>query len=191
MAQIIGIISPYPFLNPFITGKGKFGTAMERGDEDGFMRLTREVTNENDTMFIVNELPIKDEPKCITLAMLKRQTLKSKAAIKARTITTYAETAIRNCKLASAFGKQFIQPNGSLPSGWSRQDYFNNVLDLMYQKVMVDPKGKSIMDGEEREEMLSKDRPPRWVFNGYMAFVLYGPLADEQLQSKLMSGTCK
>lgn len=171
-------------------GKYKHAFETDSNSSDQYRRLTDELTQEKDFKFIVNELCIEGENKVITLAMLKRKTINSSEAFSPRSITTYAETALRNCKNAAAFGKQFMDPNGSLPSGWSRENYFDRVLDLMYTKITHEPKAKKALNADARVEILSKKRPDGWVFNGFMAFVLFGPLAtDESLKSNLMSGS--
>lgn len=172
----------------FSKGYGKFAAAMEQSDTDGYRRLTAEVTQERDHSFIVNEIRIENEKKVITMAMLKRKSVNSDTTLSAWAIQSYAETALKNCKKATYLGQQFIQSDGNLPSGWSRQDYFSKVLDLMYDKISNETKGKKVLDGEERDEIKSNERPPHWVFNGFMAFVLYGPLASEELKSSIMSG---
>jgi hypothetical protein len=175
----------------FTQGKGKFSGAMNRSDDDGYLRLLPELTQENDFSFIINEIKTyEDKNLVITLAMLKRKSLNSECIFSMRSIQSYAETAVKNCKLATSFGKPFIKSDGSLPSGWSRLDFLNKVLDLMYDKIRNEPKSKKIESGEEREVVLSATRPKQWIFNGYMAFVLYGPLAfDTNLKSNLMSGS--
>lgn len=174
----------------FTKGYGKYKSITESSDEDRYQRLTDELTQENEYKFIVNEINIPEENKVITLAMLKRKSINSKDVFSERSITSYAETAMRNCKNAYALGKQFIQADGSLPSGWSRKDFFDKVLDLMYEKTSNEPKGKKVSDGGDRAEILAKERPKRWVFNGYMAFVLFGPFAvDDIHKSNLMSGS--
>jgi hypothetical protein len=45
-------------------------------------------------------------------------------------------------------------------------------------------------NGAERDDILSQKRKPGWVFNGYMAFVMYGPLAlDRKYKSNIMVHT--
>jgi hypothetical protein len=121
--------------------------------------------------------------------MIKRKTINSDGIFSARTIQNYADTAVRNCKLATAFSVHYMQ-DGCLPSGWSRKDFIDKILDKMYDKLSTKPKSKKIINGEEREELLTQQRPPLWVFNGFMAFILYGPLAATvELKSNLMSGS--
>ena len=173
-------------------GFGKYKHAFDQDSnyDDQYLRLTDELTQENDYKFIVNEIQIEGQTNVITLAMLKRKTLNSNQAFSPRSITTYAETALRNCKNAIALGQQFFDSNGLLPSGWSRQNYLEKVLDLMYDKITNEPKARKALDGDIRADLMSKKRPTGWVFNGFMAFVLFGPLAkDDSLKSNLMTGS--
>jgi hypothetical protein len=85
----------------FTQAFGKFRAAMERSDVDNHDRLINEVTKEKDHTFIVNEVSIPGEDKVITLSMLKRKSINSKEVFSARSIQTYAETAMRNCKCAA------------------------------------------------------------------------------------------
>lgn len=126
--------------------------------------------------------------KIITLAMIKRRSINSDGVFSARSIQSYAETTVKNCKIATAVTKQFVQSDGSIPSGWSKQDVYNKVLDIMYTRISNEPKIKNIIDGDEREEVRAKERPARWIFNGFMVYVLYGPLAPEDRRSSIITG---
>jgi hypothetical protein len=175
----------------FTQGKGKFGAVMQRSALDGQLHLLQEATREEDYDFVINEIPIVgDNSKVITLANIKRKTINSNVPVSPRSVKLYAEKALKNCKLAACFGKQFIQLDGNLASGWSRKDYFDKVLDLMYEKLRNEPKGKKIEDGDAREEVFQEKRPSNWVFNGFMAFVAFGPLAtNDEWKSSLMTGS--
>ena len=60
----------------------------------------------------------------------------------------------------------------------------------MYDKITNEPKARKALDGDIRADLMSKKRPTGWVFNGFMAFVLFGPLAkDDSLKSNLMTGS--
>ena len=56
----------------------------------------------------------------------------------------------------------------------------------MYVKITKE----KTADGKDREEILSQRRPANWVFDGFMAFVAFGPLAlSAEMKSNLMSGS--
>lgn len=77
--------------------------------------------------------------------------------------------------------------NGNLPSGWTRENYNEKVLDKMYVTIYLEPKAAKMKDGKDREKLLTQIRPRGWVFDGYMAFMMYGPLAiDPKFQSHNM-----
>ena len=85
-----------------------------------------------------------DNSKVITLRLLQRKSIKSDVIFSQRSIERYAEVAVRNCKQATAAGMQFLQADGTLPSGWSRQDFFGKVLlvDIKYVKITNEGEGK-------------------------------------------------
>ena len=102
----------------FTQGKGKFASVLQRSLTDGRLHLSKEASYEEDYDFIINEIPIEgDNSKVITLANLKRKSINSDAPFSSRSVTSYAETALRNCKIAVSIGKQFFQADGNLPSG--------------------------------------------------------------------------
>ena len=174
----------------FTHGKGKFASVLEESTVDGRLHLCKEATQEEAYDFIVSEIPIAgDNSKVITMAQLKQKSINSDNPFSSRSVVTYAETAVKNCKKAVSIGKKLLQADGNLPSGWSRQDYFTKVLDLMYIKIKNEPKSKNAANGDEREEVFQENRPPHWVFQGFMAFVALGPLATRDgWKSSLMTG---
>lgn len=174
----------------FTQGKGKFGAVMEQSPVDGRKRLTNDATQE-DHNFTISEIPLAgmDVGKVITLSLLKKKSINSDVLFSEASVFSYAMDSVKLCKQAVAAGKAFLQPDGSLPSGCNKQDYYNKVLDIMYEKVKGEPDVKKALDGTTRVAILERERPPNWVFNGWMAFVAFGPMAeDSALKSNLMTG---
>lgn len=178
------------FTQGMTTANRKFASIMERSIVDGRTRLKQEATQETDYAFTVSEIPFEgDNSRTITLLLLRRKGINSTFFFSLQSVEKYAETAVKYCKSATAFGCKLLQADGSLPSGWNRQDFFDKVLDHMYIEIKNEPDAKKTKSGEEREALLSTERPPKWVFPGFMAFVAFGPLAEsEDLKSNLMTG---
>lgn len=68
-------------------------------------------------------------------------------------------------------------------------DFLNSILDAMYIEELKGNAQNSEC-ANKREEILSQQRKPGWVFNGFMAFAMFGPLAiDAPFKSKnIMKG---
>jgi hypothetical protein len=176
----------------FVVGQGRFEKCFEP-TEDGSLVIKPELTQRPHHIYKVQKELGDDfdgSKNIITLSMLRRKTLNSGDPLSFHNVHTNAQSALRYCKLAVAAGKEFIDSNGNLPSGWSRQDYFDKVLDKMYITVLLESKTNKIKDGTSREKMLTNTRKPGWVFNGFMAFVMFGPLAlDPKYKSnKMLNG---
>jgi hypothetical protein len=131
------------FTQGITPGNKKFAAIMEQSIVDGSTILRKEATQEDHT-FIVNEVPVDgDNSKVITLALLKCKSINSKEAFSAHSIQVYATDALKYCKIATAFGMQLLQKDGTLPSGWNRQDFFDKVLDHMYNEIQNEPDAKN------------------------------------------------
>ena len=95
----------------------------------------------------------------INVEFLQRATLNNKKIIDGRALQNLAKDAsIKNGKKAVSLAKQFLQNNETLPSGKSIEDLLEFVNDSMWKK----------------ENTKNKDRDPKWVFHGYVSFVLFG-----------------
>ena len=82
---------------------------------------------------------------------------------------------ISNCKKAIATGKKFLNADGNIPSGKSEEDYFEFVLDRMFE---IDHNLESnALDGDKNDEN-KPVRPPNYMFEGYFAFRCFGPMAE-------------
>ena len=82
---------------------------------------------------------------------------------------------ISNCKKAIAAGKAFLNTDGIIPSGKSEEDYFEFVLDRMYE--IEHNLECNALDGDKTAE----DKPvrhPNYMFEGYFAFRCFGPMAE-------------
>lgn len=184
----------------FITGEGRFSTLFDVAGHDGsitgMMSLRSEVTQDTSSNYFVSRMPLDssdiNRKNTITLSLLKAKFPNSTVPISGRTIKLNGDKVLANCKVAIAIGKSFLDSNGQLPSGCSRQDYYNHVLDGMHKKLRLEPKAKLILDGDEREKFLSEERHSDWIFPGLMAFAAFGPLAtdDDAKSNLMMHGMC-
>ena len=86
---------------------------------------------------------------------------------------------------------EYLDKNGMLPSGCSRQDCINYVLNGMYKKLVLEGKAKQSVSSEEREKVMAEERPSSWTFPGIMAFVAFGPIAtsDDHKSNMMLPGT--
>jgi hypothetical protein len=107
-------------------------------------------------------------------------------------IFSLGKAAIENCQQAAKFGAEFLA-EGQLPPGKTATDYFDHVLDEMYRCAPLGSLKFCINDNGKREPLLSaqsaepaKTRPADWFFHGWMAFYLFGPMAEPELQCRLL-----
>lgn len=174
----------------FVVGHGRFEKCFNVGDDNSLI-IHPELTQEPHQVFIVkkDEEEGYNEKNVITVQMLRRKTLKSSEPLSRSNIRSNAVKALKFCKLAMTAGKKYLDSNGNLPSGFNRQDYFDKVLDEMY-KQHLNTKAEEIADGKEREKLRSQTRKPGWVFDGFMAFVMFGPLArdDRYISNNILLG---
>jgi hypothetical protein len=88
------------------------------------------------------------------------------------------------CKKALAFATVYLAPNGGKPpSGHTKIDYYNHLLDQMWLAEQKVPKEKTEEDGENEcgenkkekgGDVLDGERPQDYMFVGFVAFALFG-----------------
>jgi hypothetical protein len=123
--------------------------------------------------------------KLFTVELLKKSTLSSSRPVQGSTLWTHSETNLWNCKKASAFAKERLNPDGSLKSGTNNLDeLWEHVLEKMWESSKTESKVGVDGDNEEEngESVPNGDRPQTWYFRGFWTFQLFGPMAplDEQ-----------
>eukprot|EP00522_Entomoneis_paludosa_P010031 CAMPEP_0172457092 /NCGR_PEP_ID=MMETSP1065-20121228/19826_1 /TAXON_ID=265537 /ORGANISM="Amphiprora paludosa, Strain CCMP125" /LENGTH=398 /DNA_ID=CAMNT_0013210583 /DNA_START=37 /DNA_END=1236 /DNA_ORIENTATION=- len=97
----------------------------------------------------------------------------NKKLVSGRTLREGAERAERNGRKAYEYALEFLDENCELPPGKTMEDYDNFVLTKMYQ----DFKGNEDSSGTVAGSM----RPQDFIFDGWFAFRLYGPVVDENM----------
>lgn len=97
-------------------------------------------------------------------------TMTTKDLISGSIVYNLANQAIAMCREAVHMGADFLI-NGQLPENQTRHDYFQHVLNKMYQ---------TYGPGQ------SKSAPEGWYFKGWMAFYLFGPMAEPAHQCRLI-----
>jgi hypothetical protein len=142
----------------------------------------------------------------ITQTVLERTTFTKPLLMKGRKLFTDANVALKNIRKALGVlknipGVTFVDDELQYASGLSEEDIKERLLDAMHQllngKTSVEDKSDvSDLVADEEEEnndpsstetnTESNDepvgvvlvRPPGWFFQGWMAFVLFGPFAE-------------
>jgi hypothetical protein len=177
----------------FIEGSGNYSSMYDVDETTGLKQIRSELTQETTSIFYVamyeGDVDENKKKRTITLSLLNAKAPGSTEPISGRTIRENGMKVLANCRLAVSFGKQFFDSSGNLPSGKNHTDFYNYVLDEMHTKIVLEKKikEKKITDAREREVILSTKRPTNWTFQGWMSFVLFGPLAREEfLMSELM-----
>jgi hypothetical protein len=162
----------------FCSGEGRFAKCFKRS-EDGTLSLIPELTSqEPNRVFQVSTAESEsDSVGLITLAAVRRKTLRSPNIISEESLFTNAKTVMKNCKLAYSLSKQLLDADGNLRSGCNLNDFLEQLLDIMYVETELTKEAKKMTCAAERDNYLSQKRKLGWVFTGYMAFVMYGPLA--------------
>jgi hypothetical protein len=205
-------------ISQFVQGRGAFANAFDvmTGANSHDLLLKDVLTPGRDELTLIT---VGTGPGCIQEEVLKCATLpkKGKAAnvLTGRTIHKQAMTVVANFRCAVAEGLKFLNSDGSLPSGTTKEDYYNFVRERMYHEMKGqtskngDPPGAAVknngsggsgsngkavyddfMSAENDCDGYEGKMPDDWIFDGYMAFVLFGPFgADEDKLDWLKHGT--
>ena len=109
--------------------------------------------------------------------------------LQGRTLNARIHEHIRNCKKALSIVNRFDSPyksyhmTGSLPSGMTMEDYYLFVRKNMY--CMLAGKKKKDQEGIPSSSLLDShdesDMPTTWLFPGFYAFILMGPIVPTSL----------
>jgi hypothetical protein len=116
---------------------------------------------------------------------------KKNTKVQGRRLTEKATVGIANYKHSLAFWKEWLGPNEQFPSGKGLEDGLLYVRQKMYvklrneyiasayckkvKKLQKEEKHEELRQLQEPEAMTEGEMPLIWTYNGYYAFVLYGP----------------
>ena len=179
-------------LDSFIMGTGLYSEAFDKADidvnragnqdraADGCMLLLKDLLHcDPSSNFAVHDPGFSRE----AIAVVKGE------RIAGRNLNDKAMKVLANYKYALKFHKQFVDSRDNNPSGTKLADMLLFVRKKMFVEFRgcknrptgAPPKDK---DGNEKE-FTEEDMPCKWVFNGYMAFALFGPqpIAGETFSS--------
>ncbi len=116
---------------------------------------------------------------------------KSTTLIDGRAIYNLGLNSLKHCKKALAFEKQFLGPDGNLPSGTNVYDLNNFILEGMYKSLKSGTIDTIIAADEDKIKASNNnnntsERPYDWTFPGWIAYKLFGPRADRAYRSPLL-----
>jgi hypothetical protein len=162
--------------------------------------MTDDSTN-NATSLILNQELHQSEfiimaGRDITAKTIENTSYTKPMLIKGRKLFNDAKGSLTNIRKALAVLKQldevsFIDGEIQYKSGVSEDEVKIKVLDGMYAVL----KGKTVVEETEEEtgaetEMVEQEavptRPPGWFFQGWMAFVVFGPFANAKDRLNLL-----
>ena len=139
--------------------------------------------------------------KHITLEeVLSQRDYKSKELLQGRTIHNHARTTLANVRKACSLVKDLLKEDGTpVKSGETIEDVMETMLEEMYAmlngKKNVEEEGvvriadDDVSDGEDvvgtnpsgvTDSNRNDERPASWFFHGFMAVLLFGPLAPKE-----------
>ena len=135
--------------------------------------------------------------KQITVEILSRANYRNKSLLLGRTLYNNAKDVLTTVRKACAFAARLVDEDGvPVESGKTQDDVIEEMLSDMYRLL----KGKKSSEVEEDEDPTSEseelptgsnddsvvdkngddDRPASWFFHGFMAVLLFGPLAPKE-----------
>jgi hypothetical protein len=165
-----------------ISGQGAFESLWDK-EEDAAgvntLTLTSAVSRRDDSRYISN--------KNLTVNSVSVTNQKNGVPMDGRAIFNLACRALKHCKKALSFMKQFLV-NGQLPSGTNEDDLDIFILDNMYRIL----KGGDIDTIDDAEDDVAADaaatttRPEEWFFPGWAAYKAFGPRAPTEYQTELL-----
>jgi hypothetical protein len=167
---------------------------------------SKNANNKNTRVLQVKQLFLQDSSRpiyatggpqgVITRIVMEKTTFqKSARLVPGRFLLPQAKLAYKNVKKAMSIAGPLVDSNGDpKKSGERKEDVYKIVLDKMYELLKgrtfleenlegSDEEGKA-PEGSNDEEGNSV-RPNRWFFPGWMAFVLWGPLAPPSERNAL------
>lgn len=175
----------------FCSGEGRFVKCFKQNDS-GELCLIPELTMQepNRVFQVKSNIDDGDSNGVITLAMLRRKSYRSPNNVSEANLLLSAKTVMKNCKIAHSHGRKFLDAEGKFRSGCNLNDYLVFVLDAMYVEELK-CLARNTESATERDEILTQERKPGWVFTGYMAFVMFGPFAIDPIfrSNNILNGT--
>jgi hypothetical protein len=102
----------------------------------------------------------------------------NKKMVSGRTLREGAERAERNGRKAYEFALEFLDENCEVPAGKTLEDYDNYVLSMMYKDQKA---GNNRAENDPDTTSAGSMKPNDWIFDGWFAFRLYGPVVDESM----------
>jgi hypothetical protein len=182
-----------------MTGKGQFSGLYDT-DDLVINAATNEERNEGVQLILKpsmsrhfkKRLTVGDE---ITKALIEQACLTRKGLLTGRTLKKQADAVLRNGKKALSIAVKYLDKEGKPPSGTTIEDYENHILDGMFKLLS----GKFDLQGEkesndnddndneggDEEDGAGGGRKASWMFHGWIAFLLTGPMAPKEYQSDL------
>lgn len=177
------------YAEQLLRGFGSFSAMFDREEELGqgeiILKLKKCFHCMEETI-IVSDNPSK---KGITMAVLSSKRLSNRILLNPRQLWDFAKLVERNGKKALAILKQSEYAdtinNGNLPSGKSYEDYLLFLRREMYKELgggvmEIGDDDNSTTSGTEVVEDTMKDS---YLFPGYMAFALWGPIIPDDMNS--------
>ena len=182
-----------PLVHQAVQGSGQFTGLCDRhsyisidggtGERKEEVRLVVQdcFTRTLSVRFVIGESFTRDS---LSLAKLSD----NKKLVSGRTLRAGAETAHRNGRKAYEFAVEFLDENLELPPNKTVEDYDTYILTMMWK----DQKQRAIQDPllEDQQQSSSSNNnktpdigtpPSDWIFDGWVAFRLYGPVVDESM----------
>jgi hypothetical protein len=172
-----GIIS---HLDQLCTAQGDYAELYEKTNKDQLKYL---YTQSNSHLYFAGEHIVRD--------VLERVNFNGSQLCNGRYLKEQSAKTLRTVRKACTRVRQWVNEDGTPKKNGNRtiEEICELLLDDMYEFL----KGKQNMDEEKVEDSGTEDlelnedtgedtttgRPANWIFHGYMAFVLFGPLATE------------
>ncbi|KAL7571999.1 hypothetical protein ACA910_001655 [Epithemia clementina (nom. ined.)] len=105
----------------------------------------------------------------------------NKKLVSGRTLRAGAEVAHRNGKKAYEYAMDFLDENMELPANKTVDDYDTYILTMMWK----DQKQSRSVPTDQEDQVSNANEigvpPTDWIFDGWFAFRLYGPIVDETM----------
>ena len=193
-------------VDQIIAGKGVFAGLYDKEDLNnnvasnaGRSEGTQLVLKPSVSRDLKRRLTVGEE---ITKALIQQLSKTGKALVTGRTLKKQDDAVIRNGKKALSIALKYLDKKSELePSGQKMEDYETHILDQMY--LLLD--GKFDLTGPEESNNDDDDdddngvgsnnevrvggilqgRPENWIFHGYYAFLLCGPMAAPEYRADI------
>jgi len=171
------------------------------GDTADSQPLTRFYIKEELLLDKSRHFSVGESATCdINPRLLSVKTVNSKEVITGKTLFNETKDEVfLNCKKALSHAKEWLNDDGSLPSGKFKEDYIAHVRECMYrdfksQKENDTPVVDVTSDEEDEadtgrmdddDDAMEEEVPQHWIFEGHLTFFVLGPLSTDP--SKLLN----